>query len=208
MAVDADCKFIYEELWIHFTLSINWFQTVWLVWCNLFSAGKCVHKKTATIVAVIKSKMVAGGGFEPPKASLADLQSAPFDRSGIQPYFMCGIGTGAGNGSRTRISSLEGWCTAVMPYPQDQTGCIHILYCKWYRRRESNPHSSRNTDLNRARLPIPPRRLTKSTLHWLVHVTNIYQCKQNANHLSGFFEKILNFYKSVQKNLQYFIIVL
>ena len=30
--------------------------------------------------------MVAGGGFEPPKASLADLQSAPFDRSGIQPY--------------------------------------------------------------------------------------------------------------------------
>ena len=33
--------------------------------------------------------MVAGGGFEPPKASLADLQSAPFDRSGIQPYFIC-----------------------------------------------------------------------------------------------------------------------
>ena len=30
--------------------------------------------------------MVAGDGFEPSKASLADLQSAPFDRSGIQPY--------------------------------------------------------------------------------------------------------------------------
>ena len=24
---------------------------------------------------------------------------------------------GAGNGGRTRITSLEGWCTAVMPYP-------------------------------------------------------------------------------------------
>ena len=34
--------------------------------------------------------MVAGGGFEPPKASLADLQSAPFDRSGIQPYIFIG----------------------------------------------------------------------------------------------------------------------
>ena len=33
----------------------------------------------------LKSKMVAGGGFEPPKASLADLQSALFDRSRIQP---------------------------------------------------------------------------------------------------------------------------
>ena len=30
--------------------------------------------------------MVAGDGFEPSKASLADLQSAPFDRSGIQPH--------------------------------------------------------------------------------------------------------------------------
>ena len=35
-------------------------------------------------------KMVAGDGFEPSKASLADLQSAPFDRSGIQPYILIG----------------------------------------------------------------------------------------------------------------------
>ena len=28
---------------------------------------------------------VGGGGFEPPKASPTDLQSAPFDRSGIPP---------------------------------------------------------------------------------------------------------------------------
>ena len=30
--------------------------------------------------------MVEGGGFEPPKAEPADLQSAPFDRSGISPH--------------------------------------------------------------------------------------------------------------------------
>ncbi len=28
---------------------------------------------------------VGGGGFEPPKAAPTDLQSAPFDRSGIPP---------------------------------------------------------------------------------------------------------------------------
>ena len=30
--------------------------------------------------------MVEGGGFEPPKAEPADLQSAPFSHSGIPPY--------------------------------------------------------------------------------------------------------------------------
>ena len=29
---------------------------------------------------------VDGGGFEPPKALLTDLQSAPFGHSGIHPY--------------------------------------------------------------------------------------------------------------------------
>ena len=29
---------------------------------------------------------VGRGGFEPPKAAPTDLQSAPFDRSGISPY--------------------------------------------------------------------------------------------------------------------------
>ena len=30
--------------------------------------------------------MVEGGGFEPPKAELADLQSAPFNHSGTPPF--------------------------------------------------------------------------------------------------------------------------
>ena len=40
--------------------------------------------------------MVDGGGFEPPKAELADLQSAPFGHSGTRPYMSC---TGAGDGT-------------------------------------------------------------------------------------------------------------
>lgn len=32
-------------------------------------------------------KLVEGEGFEPSKAEPADLQSAPFDRSGIPPVF-------------------------------------------------------------------------------------------------------------------------
>ena len=55
--------------------------------------------------------MVVEDGFEPSKSVTADLQSAPFGRSGIPPL-------GAGRGSRTPMTSLEGWCTAVMPYPQ------------------------------------------------------------------------------------------
>ncbi len=31
--------------------------------------------------------MVEGEGFEPSKATPADLQSAPFDHFGIPPYF-------------------------------------------------------------------------------------------------------------------------
>ena len=34
-----------------------------------------------------RSEMVVGGGFEPPKALPADLQSAPFGRSGTPPEF-------------------------------------------------------------------------------------------------------------------------
>ena len=41
-------------------------------------------------------KLVEGGGFEPPKAQLTDLQSAPFGHSGNPRYFY-----GAGGGNRT-----------------------------------------------------------------------------------------------------------
>ena len=41
------------------------------------------------------SFLVEDGGFEPPKAQLTDLQSAPFGHSGNPPYY------GAGNRTRT-----------------------------------------------------------------------------------------------------------
>ena len=42
------------------------------------------------------SDVVGEGGFEPPKSVTTDLQSAPFDRSGIPPYLL-----GAGGRIRT-----------------------------------------------------------------------------------------------------------
>ena len=60
--------------------------------------------------------MVVGGGFEPPKHSAADLQSAPFGRSGIPPKDLHNNKDGASKGSRTPLTSLEGWCTTDMPY--------------------------------------------------------------------------------------------
>ena len=43
--------------------------------------------------------MVEEGGFEPPKSLTADLQSAPFGRSGTLPYLI-------GAGGRTRTPDL------------------------------------------------------------------------------------------------------
>jgi hypothetical protein len=45
----------------------------------------------------MKRRLVGGGGFEPPKAKPADLQSAPFDHFGIHPFV-----AGAVVGIRTR----------------------------------------------------------------------------------------------------------
>ena len=44
------------------------------------------YKKKAPHLRCIIFEMVVGDGFEPSKAVLADLQSAPFGRSGIQPH--------------------------------------------------------------------------------------------------------------------------
>ena len=47
--------------------------------------------------------MVGRGGFEPPKRSAADLQSAPFGHSGTYPYELPSYPKGgAGDGTRTR----------------------------------------------------------------------------------------------------------
>ena len=48
-----------------------------------------------------EQKMVDGDGFEPSKSVTADLQSAPFGRSGTHPR-QVGVIFGAGDGTRTR----------------------------------------------------------------------------------------------------------
>ena len=70
--------------------------------------------------------MVVGDGFEPSKAVPADLQSAPFSHSGIPP----GLFTiGAGNGSRTRVSSLEGCGVTATLYPRVDHSKEHPHRC-------------------------------------------------------------------------------
>ena len=61
--------------------------------------------------------MVVGGGFEPPNSKRADLQSAAFGRSATPPT------TGAGEGNRTLLASLEGWSiTTMLRPPVEETG--------------------------------------------------------------------------------------
>ena len=50
--------------------------------------------------------MVGEGGFEPPKALLTDLQSAPFGHSGIPPYSVYLFQKHCGAGRRTRTPDL------------------------------------------------------------------------------------------------------
>ena len=53
--------------------------------------------------------LVEEGGFEPPKSLTADLQSAPFGRSGTLPYY--------GAGERTLLSTIE---RSTGPFSQSQ----------------------------------------------------------------------------------------
>ena len=47
-----------------------------------------IHFHHLTILPFHHLLLVGRGGFEPPKAAPTDLQSAPFDRSGISPIIM------------------------------------------------------------------------------------------------------------------------
>ena len=50
--------------------------------------------------------MVEEGGFEPPKSMTADLQSAPFGRSGTLPIIKLPVKNRNGAGGRTRTPDL------------------------------------------------------------------------------------------------------
>ena len=92
--------------------------------------------------------MVEGAGFEPAKASPADLQSAPFNNSGTPPYRMCDAGngeafanlkplvylnfqpliayfsTGAGDGTRTRNLLITSQLLCQLSYAGADTSII------------------------------------------------------------------------------------
>ena len=52
-----------------------------IIFCSFYPLI-LLKQKTATNCGFL---LVDGGGFEPPKAELADLQSAPFGHSGTRP---------------------------------------------------------------------------------------------------------------------------
>ena len=61
---------------------------------------KCKEKHDFIHNFLHKSRVLVGrGGFEPPKSKTSDLQSDPFGRSGICPYFV--VRCGAGDWTRT-----------------------------------------------------------------------------------------------------------
>ena len=61
------------------------------------------HKKRTFLS---KSSLVGDGGFEPPKALPADLQSVPFGHSGNPPNLLCCADQTDGAGRRTRTPDL------------------------------------------------------------------------------------------------------
>ena len=63
------------------------------------------QKKSRRELYIVRDDVVGEGGFEPPKALLTDLQSAPFGHSGIPPYDVP-FKKHSGAGRRTRTPDL------------------------------------------------------------------------------------------------------
>ena len=72
------CNYCYEHHLVHF-----------LLWQAAKPSGdKCTHRTRKRCINNVDTPLscsVGGDGFEPPKASPADLQSAPFGHSGNHP---------------------------------------------------------------------------------------------------------------------------
>jgi hypothetical protein len=61
-------------------------QTLQTIMKNHFTTPLILQIESLQPHKLQPQTMVEGGGFEPPKAEPADLQSAPFDRSGTPPH--------------------------------------------------------------------------------------------------------------------------
>ena len=71
-------------------------------------ADACPRKKEESRANGTAFFLVGAGGFEPPKSSTTDLQSAPFGHSGTLPYSLVRLSTQrqGGAGRRTRTPDL------------------------------------------------------------------------------------------------------
>ena len=65
--------------------------------------------------------LVGEGGFEPPKSVTTDLQSAPFDRSGIPPYSI-----GAGGRIRTPDLLITNQLLYQLSYTSSSNSRIYV----------------------------------------------------------------------------------
>ena len=180
------------------------------------SNGKNIQKKRARRFYSASPWTSSGGG-----GWIRTIEGIT-SRFTVCPLWPLGNSTifyGAGKGSRTPITSLEGWCTTVMPYPQlfinrkympvarscnaslPYLNSSHFNPSKgseWYRRWESNPHSVKNCDLNAARLPIPPRRRPQTSISCMSLKIDLFL--RNANSTATFFAKKNTFLPFLSEN--------
>ena len=68
--------------------------------------------------------MVEGGGFEPPKAELTDLQSAPFGHSGTPPLFVTIIITFHSTVCKTELE----WSHTFLPFGNVVQSLVYSMY--------------------------------------------------------------------------------
>ena len=68
------------------------------------------------------------GGFEPPKAMLTDLQSAPFGHSGIPPYEVVLSKVGAGRRTRTPDLLITNQLLYQLSYTSGSTSMIDYTH--------------------------------------------------------------------------------
>ena len=119
--------------------------------------------------------LVEGGGFEPPKAEPADLQSAPFDRSGTPPEYRLSV--------QARLNPVTA-CRYRYPPTQGKTFAVGCLPAGvWSPKRDSNPRPADSYPYHfrdRIEAPIPRLRRVWSLdfLFTLVH-------RQNQRHTLG-----------------------
>ena len=95
---------------------------------------------------------MVGGGFEPPKSLTADLQSAPFGRSGTPPHH------GADDGTRTRNLLITNQLLCQLSYASVREGLIHTFSALWQAKFDKNYFQAHGVDAETVRLAfeVPP----------------------------------------------------